>query len=76
MAKMEKTAGAEAEGIRIVIVVSNCLISCISSRKSARAWVVQDLGANGHIASRGVAQVCELPARGNLGSSACSIPSF
>lgn len=49
-AKMEKTAGAGAERICVVFVDSNRLISCISSAKSTRAWVVQDPDVNRHIA--------------------------
>lgn len=36
LAKLEKTAGAGAERIQVVIVVSNRLISCISSGESAQ----------------------------------------
>lgn len=49
-AKMERAARAGAEGICVVVVDPNRLISCISSRMSTRAWVVQDPDVNRHIA--------------------------
>lgn len=51
LAKLEKTVGAGAERIQVVIVVSNCLISCILSGESEGDRVPQNLGINGHMAS-------------------------
>lgn len=47
---MERAARAGAEGICVVVVDPNRLISCISSGMSTRAWVVQDPDVNRHIA--------------------------